>query len=262
MAYSLIWLSDVLKDAGLKVAECQGWKTSGVGEMVRVEGVMCHHTATTNKNGNMPSLNTIINGRPDLRGPLSQLGLGRDGTFYIIAAGRCNHAGRGEWNGVSGGNSHFIGIEAENMGTGQEPWPEVQMDAYRRGVAAILKKIGKGVEACAGHKEYAQPAGRKPDPNFDMDAFRAEVGRIMRGENNAVLIPAEECVAVNPRATLRRGIANDAALVKIVQSKVGAVADGFFGPKTEAKVREFQRLHGAVPDGIVGPKTWKLIDSN
>ena len=41
------------------------------------------------------------------------------------------------------GNSSFIGIEAENTGLANDPWPAVQIHAYRRGVAAILKKIGQ-----------------------------------------------------------------------------------------------------------------------
>jgi peptidoglycan hydrolase-like protein with peptidoglycan-binding domain len=60
----------------------------------------------------MPSLRVLIEGRSNLPGPLAQLGLGRDGTCYVIAAGRCNHAGAGLWQGVSTGNSSFIGTEA------------------------------------------------------------------------------------------------------------------------------------------------------
>ena len=262
MSYSLTWLADTLKAAGLKVAECPGWKTNGISEIGEIAGVICHHTATTNLNGNMPSLNTIIQGRSDLRGPLSQLGLGRDGTFYVIAAGKCQHAGPGVWKGVTAGNSHFIGIEAENAGNAaKEGWPEVQMDAYRRGVAAILKYLGKDASDCAGHKEYATPHGRKPDPNFDMDAFRSAVANILNGTAPVPeLIPKEEPTQAK-RPTLRRETANDPAFVKIVQAKVGATVDGYLGPKTEAAIREFQRSKGAVPDGIVGPKTWKLIDA-
>jgi hypothetical protein len=144
-------------------------------------GIICHHTAGP-RQGNMPSLKTIREGRPDLPGPLSQLGLGRDGTFYVIAAGRCNHAGDGIWRDITTGNSSFIGIEAENTGLADDfPWPAVQMDAYARGAAAILKHIGQGPEFCAGHKEYALPRGRKSDPSFDMAAFRSSVASFMNG---------------------------------------------------------------------------------
>lgn len=35
--------------------------------------------------------------------------------------------------------------------------------------------------------------------------------------------------------------------------------DGIYGPKTEAAVREFQRLYGLTPDGIVGRQTWNML---
>jgi lysozyme len=44
--------------------------------------------------------------------------------------------------------------------------------------------------------------------------------------------------------------------VKLVQAKVGAKADGIFGPNTEASVKKWQKAHGLSADGIVGPKTW------
>ena len=76
------------------------------------------------------------------------------------------------------------------------------------------------------------------------------------------LIPAVEPLAragsSAGRATLRRPSTGE--LVKQVQAKVGVIADGNFGPKTEAAVRAFQRAHDLVPDGIVGPKTWIALD--
>ena len=134
----------------------------------------------------MPSLRVLIEGRSDLSGPLAQLGLGRDGTYYVIAAGRAFHAGPGVWNGVSTGNSSFIGIEAENTGLPGDRWPDIQMDAYRHGVAAILTHIGRGPECCAGHCDYALPKGRKTDPSFSTDAFRASVAAIMEDVAEAV----------------------------------------------------------------------------
>lgn len=264
MAHSLIWLPDVLKNAGLRVAPVDGWENRGRGDVGKIVGVICHHTAGP-RNGIMPTLKTLINGRSDLPGPLAQLGLGRDGTYFIIAAGRCNHAGAGSWQGVTTGNSSFIGIEAENTGLSNDfPWPEAQMDAYRRGVAAILKHINRGSDFCAGHREYALPKGRKNDPNFDMKAFRLSVDAILKGTaSDPILIPPAEPPsepgAPAGRPTLRRGATGEP--VKRVQVKVGVVADGNFGARTEAAVRDFQRDHGLVPDGIVGPRTWAALDT-
>lgn len=256
MVYALTWLPAVLQAAGLKVAPVDGWESRGRAEMGQILGVLCHHTAGP-KDGNMPSLRTLIAGRSDLPGPLAQLGLGRDGTYYVISAGRCNHAGKGSWRGVSRGNSHFIGIEAENTGKPDDPWPDVQLRAYERGVAAILRHTGRAVDDCAGHKEFAP--GRKPDPSFEMNGFRQAVAAILDGRTEAAsLIPAREPTS-SSRPTLRRGASDP--LVAQLQSKCGAAADGQFGAETEAAVRAFQRQHGLVPDGIVGPKTWAVFDA-
>ena len=179
-AFSLTWLPEVLVGAGLKVAEQPGWRTRGYRDVGTIKGVMCHHTVGPAQ-GNMPSLDRITSGLPGLQGPLAQLGLGRDGTFFVVAAGLAPHAGAGMWQGISTGNSSFIGIEGENTGRSDDPWPPVQLRAYQRGVAAILKKIGANADMCCGHKEYALPLGRKNDPSFDMTNFRTQVGSIMAG---------------------------------------------------------------------------------
>lgn len=271
MPHSLIWLPDVLMAAGLRVSLVEGWENRGARDVGKIFGVLCHHTGVKS-GGNMPTLKSLINGRqagPGLKalpGPLAQLGLGRDGTYFVISAGRANHAGIGRWKGVVNGNSNFIGIEAENTGeVGDRPWPDVQMDAYHRGVAAILKHIGQAVDFCAGHKEYATPPGRKDDPDFDMEEFRTKVAAIMAGTAPApVLIPAVEPQATPGappgRPTLRRRATG--ALVEQLQAKLGANVDGTFGPKTEAAVRAFQKAHGLTPDGIVGPKTWSALDAS
>jgi peptidoglycan hydrolase-like protein with peptidoglycan-binding domain len=251
MAHQLIWLVDLLRAAGLRVAEQPGWQARGRGPMGQLRG--CHHTAGP-KSGNMPSLTVLTKGRPGVAGPLAQLGLGRDGTWYVIAAGRANHAGVGVWKGITVGSMSFIGIEAENQGIAADSWPAVQVESYKRGCAAILKKLGAPVEMCIGHKEWAPR--RKIDPTFDMKAFRDGVAAIMAGR-----APAPRPIPVKDdrdRPTLRRGAVGD--LVKIIQAAVRVAVDGQFGPITEAAVRQFQRDHKLVPDGIVGPKSWAEID--
>lgn len=267
MAFSLTWLPDVLKDAGLKVSLVPGWETRGLGDVGAIVGVICHHTGVRNPGRlNMPTLNSLIKGRraepglAALPGPLAQLGLGRDGTYFVIAAGRAAHAGKGSFKGASG-NLRFIGIEAENGGNNStDPWPEIQVEAYQRGVAAILKHLGKDESFCCGHKEYAP--GRKDDPSLNMSEFREAVRGFMSGAAQPRgLIPAVETAPPagrQPRPTIRRPMKGD--LVKLVQTKIGVAADGIFGPNTEAAVRAFQRGHALVPDGIVGPKMWAVLD--
>lgn len=168
------WLADALIAADLDVKIEPGWKTRGHGPMGVPQGVLCHHTAGASAaHGPAPSIPIVRDGRPDLAGPLAQLVLGRDGTYHVIAAGLCWHAGPGSYRGLIAGNLHLIGIEAENQGTPADPWPAVQMDAYARGAAALLAHIGASVEWCLGHKEWAP--GRKIDPSFDMAKFRQSV---------------------------------------------------------------------------------------
>jgi len=267
MAFSLTWLLDVLIAEGLKVSEVDGWRTRGLGDVGSIFGVICHHTGVRNPTKlNMPTLKSLRDGRKAepglaaLPGPLAQLGLGRDGTYFLIAAGRAAHAGKGQFQGVSG-NLRFIGIEAENAGTANDPWPEVQLQAYHRGVAAILKHLKKDASFCVGHKEYAP--GRKDDPSLDMKDFRAAVVAILNGTTPAPApIPAVETApppGTAPRPTLRRPMRSE--LVRTVQAKIGVQSDGTFGPKTEAAVRTFQHNHDLTPDGIVGPRTWAALDA-
>jgi|GEM_PF-667202 len=57
---------------------------------------------------------------------------------------------------------------------------------------------------------------------------------------------------------LRRGSKGKA--VKFLQLVLGGLEpDGSFGPKTEARVKEFQKAHGLTVDGEVGPNTWAAI---
>ena len=255
MIHALTWMPDVLLTAGLKVAPCDGWQERGTGPMGKVAGVMCHHTATpASRPGNIPTLRLLIDGRPGLPGPLCQLGLGRDGTYYIVAAGKANHGGPGVWNGYSG-NGRFIGIEAENSGTANDPWPPKQIEAYEQGVAALLAHIGATADMCCGHKEYRLPIGYKNDPSFPMGPFRDRVrARMAQGVPQLAQIAT---VDSQQRKTLRRGSTDP--LVTTLQQRLGLPADGIFGPATEAAVRAFQRDTQLVPDGIVGPATWARL---
>lgn len=262
------FLADVLRAAGLNVVEHSGWETRGRGPMLSINGIIAHHTAgpPAPKGGPTPSLNLVLNGRPDLAGPLSQLYLARDGTFHVLAAGRCNHAGLGHWRAISG-NSTSLGIEAENAGDGHDPWPAVQMDAYARGVAAILKHLGLTADDCCGHKEFATPKGRKVDPSFDMVAFRAIVRQYLDGTESGIVLD----LVANPvgggvmrRAMLKRGMTGpDVTLLQqnlaTHDNSIHLTVDGVFGAATETALKKFQSANGLVADGLCGPKTWAAL---
>jgi hypothetical protein len=170
-------LADAARTSGLTVIEVDGWRARGHGPMTAVDTIVCHHTATASTaKGDYPSLGIVRDGRPDLSGPLAQLGLGRSGTVYVIAAGVSYHAG--VVYRTSQDNAHAIGIEAEHDGI--SPWPTAQVDAYARLCAALVDHYDLDVPDVLGHKEVAKPQGRKTDPNFDMPAFRADVAAALR----------------------------------------------------------------------------------
>lgn len=168
-------LADVLRAAGLNVAEAPGWKTRGKAWAAKPKGFLAHHTAGGT---NVPATVSLVNnGRSDLPGPLSQFVLTKDGTVHVCAAGRANHAGAGEWRGITSGNASMLGCEAMNRGDNVDPWTPEQMRAYALLAATCAKHYGFGVEMVAGHKEYAPR--RKIDPTFDMAAFRKTVSALM-----------------------------------------------------------------------------------
>jgi hypothetical protein len=169
-------LADVLRAGGLPVREIPGWKSRGHGCMSDVLGVLCHHTAGP-ATGLYPSESVVVNGRPGLDGPLANLGLARDGTWIVVAAGQAWHAGTGQvsWCPANCGNTHLIGVEAESCGT-RDDWTAQQRASYPHGVGVLLRYYRLPAARAIGHKEWA--VGRKIDPAFwDMNAFRDDVAR-------------------------------------------------------------------------------------
>lgn len=261
MTYSLTWLPSVLKAAGLPVIEEPGWQSRGHGDVGTIKGVICHHTAGPLK-GNAPSLGIVRDGRPDLSGPLAQLVLGRDGTFYVIAAGKCSHAGAGVWQGVHNGNSEMIGIEAENTGLPNDnPWPVRQMQSYAKGVAAILNHINAKPIMCCGHLEWAIPVSRKSDPSFSvgtraqrivaMEEFRKRVAAAMGGDAGDHPI---EATSTGTETT---------QWLQLSLNALGANpplnADGYVGPKTMMAVADYQHRKGLTMTHAADPATIAAI---
>lgn len=169
----LTQLADVARRTGYPVTELPGWQERGHGPQPSVQGIVCHHTAGPAGGGDAPSLAVVRDGRQDLKGPLSHFVLGRSGRIYVVAAGRCWH--NAPATSTQHTNHASIGIEAEN--DGEQAWPPVQLDAYRRLCAELCKAFGLTAAAVVAHREVNRS---KPDPHsIDMRSFRAAIARLI-----------------------------------------------------------------------------------
>lgn len=184
------WLADVLRASGVTVIELDGWKGRG-GEMSTVKLIVQHHTATGKSTSDTNVAKLLRDGRADLKGPLSQLGLDRQGRWWVIADGRSSHNGFGE------GGNNTIGVEAFNDGRG-EPWPNVQLRSWERGTAALCRRLGFSAAKVRAHRE-TDPR-RKIDPaGVGMDAHRDAVAKLLRLDHEEDLMRDERIIVVpNP----------------------------------------------------------------
>jgi hypothetical protein len=180
-APQLTRVAQKLRRQGIVVKATAGWQARARPGSFDPRGVMFHHTASKRTSGAAPSLGTVVNGRPDLAGPLCELLVARDGTVFLVAGGRANHAGKGgPWRNVPkhSGNAFIFGVEVENDGKG-EPWSQDLLRTCETVFAVLLVDMRRAPVWVVAHKEWAP--GRKKDPaGVDMDRFRRRVAEAMR----------------------------------------------------------------------------------
>lgn len=187
-------LLDALKREGCKVHEVTGWQShnrNSRGPWGGINGVMIHHTGSDVQGATYVN-NILRSGYSGLPGPLCHVGIGMDGTVYLVSNGRSNHAGGGDpavlkavadeapWlmereakptkgnsNGTDG-NAHFYA--AEVMYDGGQPMTADQEDASVRFAAAICRHYGWSARSAIGHREWSRD---KIDPGKEsMVTFR------------------------------------------------------------------------------------------
>ncbi len=78
--------------------------------------------------------------------------------------------------------------------------------------------------------------------------------RLLEAPTSPSTTPTAPTPPKYPGRPVKRGSTGDS--VKRVQTRLGAVADGKFGPQTEALVKSWQTHNALQPDGVVGPITW------
>ncbi|MCT2591157.1 N-acetylmuramoyl-L-alanine amidase [Streptomyces sp. N2-109] len=176
-----------LRAEGVKVREHPGWRShdrNHKGAWGGVNGLVIHHTA------GVDSLGLCWGGTAALPGPLCHTHLSKAGTATMLSAGRANHAGsfarnahdavvresskhpRPDSSEPIDGNRHYYGIEIENRGDGEDPYPKGQYEQAVRWAAAICRAHGWTADSVIGHKEGTR---RKIDPSFSMTEFRSDV---------------------------------------------------------------------------------------
>jgi hypothetical protein len=257
----LTWLADALRAGGCRVIEQAGWKQRGHGQMGLVTGVLCHHTG----GGGSNDWTIVQNGRSDLPGPLAHMTLERDGSFRVIAAGQCWHAGAGGpllAAPKNNGNEHLIGIEGVCNG---RDWTDAQREAYPRGVAALLRHESLKADRCAGHKEWAP--GRKPDPgNWDMGAFRNAVSSHLT--RNAEIRPASAIPRIGLPLMIERAFGPGDSGMRIVcptGSASALVAESWLSVSVDgsAAVTVWPQRGGQQgPEGTAVASQWSLRPGN
>ncbi|MEU8506958.1 N-acetylmuramoyl-L-alanine amidase [Streptomyces brevispora] len=178
-----------LKNEGLTVVQVGDWRThnrSHKGSWGPANGVMIHHTATK---GTDATVRICRDGRTGLPGPLCHGVITKDGRVHLVGHGRTNHAGLGDGDVLraviaekglpsdneadTDGNRYFYGFECENLGDGEDPWPDVQLEAIAKAAAAVCRHHGWTSRSVIGHLEW-QPG--KVDPRgFTMASMRARI---------------------------------------------------------------------------------------
>lgn len=156
----------VLRAAGVPVAEEAGWRTRTRPGVFHPSGIVVHDDVIPRAVSNTARVRVIRDGRSDLPGPLAHVSLLPDGTWHVVASGRCNHAGEG--GGLLGfpvgsdGNANFYGVEVAHHPDdgGYDPR---QIPSLVRGCAALCRAGEWGAERVLHHREWA------PKRKIDME---------------------------------------------------------------------------------------------
>lgn len=123
--------------------------------------------------------------------------------------------------------------------------PEAMLDAVAALVTHGHRQGWWPPQLTGGHRDA--PGASTACPGRHAHALIGEINRRARGAAPTSVGPP----------VLRRGSTGPA--VEHLQRLLGIVADGDFGPATEAAVRAFQQARGLVADGVAGPATWTAL---
>jgi hypothetical protein len=193
-------LLSALRHFDVRIHEHSGWRTRSHGTL-NARSIMVHDSVTGSMDDERAA-NFCAAGRSDLKGPLYEALIGRDGVCHLIAHGVTWNAGKGNAarltqarkgqmpldrelgrpasDDTSIANREVHGLAFVTAGAG--PYTDVQRAAGARVVAAYAKAEGwtprGGAGSVIGHGEYSR---RKVDPQLDMGDLRRKVEAALSG---------------------------------------------------------------------------------
>lgn len=135
--------------------------------------LIMHYTASSNATG---AISWMLSPQSKVS---AHLHLDRDGNFVqLVPFNRVAwHAGKSEWKGIVGMNSHSIGIEIQNTGT--QEYTKAQMDALSN-VSKVLFSAYP-IKEILGHSDISPGRKQDPGPQFPMKWLREQVMPIKTG---------------------------------------------------------------------------------
>ncbi|GAA2192688.1 N-acetylmuramoyl-L-alanine amidase [Streptomyces bangladeshensis] len=275
-----------LRDEGVTVVEVGDWEhhnRSHKGPWGPVHGVMIHHTVTR---GTANTVQIVKDGYSSLPGPLCHGMIAKDGTVYLVGYGRANHAGLGDPDvlaaiiaektpptdneATADGNRHFYGFECENLGDGKDPWPDEQIKAIVKVIAAICRHHGWTARSTLRHLDW-QPGKVDPrGPGMQWDDILADVSARLGTKPPTKPAPTPTTPVVDLSKLVAAAKADPAASgtpvtysgVRTVEAALvdagylaKAYSDGHYGTATIQAYAKWQRhlgYTGADADGIPG----------
>jgi len=275
-----------LEGEGLIVVQVGDWRDHNrnhKGPWGPVHGVMIHHTVTK---GTTATVRIVKDGYAGLPGPLCHGMIAKDGRVHLVGYGRANHAGLGDPDVLAAviaerslpadneastdGNRHFFGFECENLGDGDDPWPDAQIEAIVRVGTAICRHYGWNERSVIRHLDW-QPGKVDPrGPGMDWDNIERRIAKRLgtkpsttpRPTPSRPVVDLSQLVAAartNPKAagqpvtyagvrTVEAALVDEGLLAK-------RYSDGHFGTTTISAYASWQRrlgYRGTDADGIPG----------
>ncbi|MFD5294793.1 N-acetylmuramoyl-L-alanine amidase [Streptomyces mutabilis] len=273
-----------LRAEGLEVVEVGDWRDHNrnhKGPWGPVHGVMIHHTVTK---GSARTVDICRHGYASLPGPLCHGVITKDGRVHLVGYGRANHAGLGDDDVLraviaerdlpadnesnTDGNRYFYGFECENLGDGDDPWPEEQQEAIVRAAAAVCRHHGWNERSVFRHLDW-QPG--KVDPRgLDWDDIERRVAKRLGKKPSTAPRPTPKRPVVDLSRLVAAARSNPAASgqpvtyagVRTVEAALvdegllsKTYSDGHFGTTTISAYSAWQRrlgYRGKDADGIPG----------